>query len=252
MTKKIEKVEVGKVFTNKRGSSATVTEIINMKNVTIKFNDKHGYRLRVEATQLRRGEFKNPYHPIIHGVGYIGVGDFIATTNRRMNKSYRAWVDMLDRCYSDNPRNAEWYSDCEVNPLWHNYQDFALWYTGQLGHDASYELDKDILVRGNRVYGPDACCLVPTCINKLLLSRAKARGDLPIGVSRNGGMFLAKLSINGKQEYLGTFPTSGDAFLAYKSAKELRIKNVAMREYNPPLRDDVKAALMNYQIKITD
>lgn len=29
-------------------------------------------------------------------------------------------------------------------------------------------LDKDIFIKGNKVYGPDTCCLVPIRVNALL------------------------------------------------------------------------------------
>ena len=48
-----------------------------------------------------------------------------------------------------------------------------------------YHLDKDILVKGNKVYSPETCCFVPQEINSLLVTSVRSRGDQPIGVSYN-------------------------------------------------------------------
>jgi hypothetical protein len=48
------------------------------------------------------------------------------------------------------------------------------------------QLDKDILVKGNKVYSPDACVFVPQCINILFTKSHKShktKEKLPMGVN---------------------------------------------------------------------
>lgn len=44
------------------------------------------------------------------------------------------------------------------------------------------ELDKDILFKHNKIYSPEKCCFVPSCISCLFTKSDKARGNYLIGV----------------------------------------------------------------------
>ena len=89
-------------------------------------------------------------------------------------------------------------------------------------------MDKDILVKGNKVYSPETCCFVPSEVNLLFSKTGKLRGSLPIGVKTNGyGAYQASLRCHGKHKTLGQFKTCEEAFQAYKAAKESYIKEVA-------------------------
>lgn len=116
-----------------------------------------------------------------------------------------------------------------------------------------YDLDKDLLIRGNRVYSPSTCCFVPRGINGLLVKRDKMRGEYPIGVSyhKKGKKFQAKVNRFGVTEYLGLYPTEYEAFLVYKDAKESHIKNTA-EDWRDHIDGKVYQALINYEVLITD
>ena len=55
----------------------------------------------------------------------------------------------------------------------------------------------------------------------------------------------------GKQEHLGCFKTEIEAFEAYKTAKELYIKEVA-NKFKSQIDNRAYNALMNYKVEITD
>ncbi len=69
---------------------------------------------------------------------------------------------MLERCYSEKRQKIQpTYKDCTVHADWRNYQLFAKWYYENYPSDGEkYDIDKDILVEGNRVYSPEACMFV--------------------------------------------------------------------------------------------
>lgn len=129
----------------------------------------------------------------------------------------------------------EAYLDCTI--AWKSEAEFREWAVKQIGWRANtFELDKDILVKGNRVYGPDTCVFVPGELNMILSGcyRAKRRGPYPLGVSFNkgSGTFVAQMSNRkefGLDKYLGSFPTAEEAFACYKATKETRIKALADR-----------------------
>lgn len=117
--------------------------------------------------------------------------------------------------------------------------------------DSSWHLDKDILIKGNKVYSPDTCCLVPQEINILFVKCNINRGDLPIGVIEINGRFSSSVSKNNKIRHLGKFNTLEEAFESYKFAKEKHIKEVADK-WRDKLDPRVYEAMYNYEVEITD
>lgn len=72
---------------------------------------------------------------------------------------------MLQRCYDkDSLEKNPTYKDCTVAEEWHNFQNFAEWF--KENYIEGYHLDKDIKIKGNRVYGPDRCMFVTPQENK--------------------------------------------------------------------------------------
>ena len=118
-------------------------------------------------------------------------------------------------------------------------------------------LDKDILVKGNKIYSPETCVFVPQNINTLFTKRNKVRGEYPIGVSfyKNTNKYLAQCNIliNGKSQYkkLGYYNNIEDAFNAYKESKEANIKQVA-DYYKDNIPNKLYEAMYNYEVEITD
>jgi hypothetical protein len=107
------------------------------------------------------------------------------------------------------------------------------------------------LVKGNKVYSPKNCCFVPAEINMLFVKCGNKRGLYPIGVSKVGNKFKAKLKINHNSFNLGHFNTPHEAFQAYKIAKENHIKVVA-EKYKEYITEPTYQALINYQVEIND
>lgn len=83
------------------------------------------------------------------------------------SKCYCTWFNMMKRCYDPNSRDHEMYKDCEVMMKWHNFQNFAEWWDKEYYEipNTVMSLDKDILKKGNRLYSPRTCCIVPLDLN---------------------------------------------------------------------------------------
>lgn len=149
------------------------------------------------------------------------------------------------------------YKDCTV--AFTSGPDFCKWAIKQIGFDVDgFELDKDILVKGNRVYGPDTCVFLPVELNSLFSGcyKAQKRGQYPIGVSynRGSGAFVAQMSNRqekGLTKYLGSFPTVEEAFACYKEAKEARIKILA-NKWKDKIDPRAYAALMARTVDLDD
>ena len=139
---------------------------------------------------------------------------------------YRAWNHMLERCYSDNYHiKFPTYKNCTVDPRWHKFSVFREWMITQ--NWQNNQLDKDILVLGNRIYSPETCCFVHYSINGLLHENKLQRSELPIGVFYSGSRYRAMLNIRNKIKHIGMFDTETEAHRAYCCAKSAEIKRKA-------------------------
>lgn len=206
---------------------------------------------------FKRGKIKCPYEPRYFGKGYSGEGRYNMSLNGRMTKVYIVWNSMLQRCYDSNyHKRHPSYKKCEVCEEWLNFQNFAKWY-----EENYYEvegrkmcLDKDILVKGNKIYSPKTCVFVPDNINLLLVKGDIVRGKYPIGVSYHdaSNKFIVQChNSGGKRFYLGSFNDEIKAFNAYKTTKENVIKEIADK-YKNQIPKELYEALYLYQVEITD
>ena len=192
---------------------------------------------------------------MIYGVGYNSKGKYPTRIDGKDTKCYCTWRNMLQRCYYSKYHEKEsTYIDCEVAKEWLDYQVFAEWW-----HQNYYTiegekmcLDKDILMKDNKVYSPDTCVFVSSKINSLFTKCNENRGNLPIGVAKNGnGYQTCCANGSGKNIPLGTFPTVHEAFLMYKINKELLIESVA-EEYKAVIPSKLYEALMKYEVSECD
>lgn len=241
----------GERHTTKEGYETEITKYTNANNVEVKFLC-NGYVIgRTSYANIVKGCLKNPFHRSLRGVGFLGVGKYKTSINKKRPMYYTAWKNMFKRCYSNIEHNKNpSYKTCVVDPRWHCLQDFAEWF--ELNYVEGFELDKDILFKGNKIYSPETCCFVPHEINSLILTSKASRGAYPLGVYKDGNQFVARLTIgNGEILYVGRYNTVLETFDCYKVAKEKRIKKLA-NEWKGRIEPQVYNALINYQIEITD
>lgn len=187
---------------------------------------------------------------LIYGIGCIGEGRYKSHANGEKTQSYIKWFSMMTRCYDKKQlKRRTKYEKVTVCDEWHNFQNFAKWYESQDCKDSSYCLDKDILVAGNTVYSPNACCLVPYEINVLLTVNRRSDRTLPLGafLDKRYNRFKSKMSADGKPVYLGMFATAQEAHDAYVFAKEEHVKRKAI-EWRHEISEQVFKVLMNWRV----
>lgn len=246
------KIKVGDVFQTNNSGDVIVLKYVDCRDVIVQFSD--GRSKSVYAGDLRSGLVKNNYYPNVYGVGYLGDGEFMTRlTKTAMNSEYGAWTRMMSRCYDSKSLEANpTYAGCTVCEEWHNFQNFAYWYSKQ-DIPNGWHLDKDLSVIGNKVYSPTTCSLVPQEINKLLLTSVGSRGDYPqgVGIDIRYGTFYASLRKYGKRVHIGTYSTPEIAFSNYKREKEAHVKDVA-NKHKLVLSEAIYTNLINYTVSITD
>lgn len=235
------------------GERCRIISVKGKGKVVVEFLGYEGESHEVYKENLVKGKVKNPFKPTVSGVGVIGNGEYNTKTSINGVNIYRLWVRMIQRsCYNKTQERSPSYKGCSVDEVFTKYQEFAKWCFSQEFILKSYQLDKDLLVRGNKIYSPKTCCFLPRELNDLLSYRKAVNSNCLIGVTDNGkGRYVAKIMTNSEQRYLGTFNTPEEAFYAYKEAKEDYIKEVANKYKD---RIDIRAyeALMKYEVNIDD
>lgn len=192
----------------------------------------------------------------VYGVGVNDVG-FVVNQIGGSIWQYRLWIDVIKRSYSHALKERHpTYKDVTCCDEWLSFATFLEWCNKEVGYKgrpAGMQLDKDLIIKGNKTYSPEACSFLPQQVNKLLTNTVTGRGYYPVGVyyHERDGEFRSQLCYAGKQKCLGYCNTPEDAFAAYKVAKEAQIKVVAL-QYKDVLKPAVFESLMNWEINIDD
>lgn len=250
---------IGETSINHQGCLMKIVEYINSNDIIVEFQDDYKGRVHTHRWSFLKGNVKNPYYPMVLGVGMIG-SKYPAKINNVETKEYQAWGNIIDRCFNKKIKEkCPTYQNVVCCDEWLLFENFYEWLHSQENFDKwgdkRWEIDKDILVKGNKVYSPETCCLVPQNVNSLFINKSNYRGDLPIGVKRSGKSFMARCSnpITCKREYLGSYSTPLYAFQAYKKYKEDLIRQIAQIEYNKGnITEKCYNAMIQYQVEITD
>lgn len=192
---------------------------------------------------------------LIYGIG-INDNLYKTSENNKILTEYNLWSGMLRRCYSEKSHNTKpTYKGCTVSNNFLNYSYFYEWCHKQIGFgNEGWALDKDILIKGNKIYSEENCCFVPREINNLFTKADKIRGLYPIGVKydERDNLYYASCSKGSmKQSYIGCYQSPIDAFVAYKHIKENYIKEIADK-YKSNIDKKLYDVLMNYSVDITD
>lgn len=189
---------------------------------------------------------------LVYGWG-INDADYVVhaklPNNRRsLCPYYMTWNTMLKRVF-DPKFHAQYptYIGTSVCDEWKYFMNFRSWVMAQDWRNK--QLDKDIIVPGNKHYSPETCAFVDGRINSLLLDSASSRGKYPIGVSycKPNKKYCAMIRINGKKRYLGYFDTPEEASLVYRKEKSRHVRHIALTQVDDPR---VRAGLLKHAILI--
>lgn len=217
-----------------QGYVAEVIEYEDSKNCTIIIDD--GTILKnVNYNNLKTGRLSNPNHRTINGIGYIGVGTYNST-----HKSYPVWAGVVRRLKKDNYVCEEW--KC--------FQNFAEWYANKFKNEymKGWRLDKDILVKDNKIYSPETCCLIPPNLVKIFKNSDKTKEKSSTGVkTRDSKNYTVVIRVDKISTYFTGFKTDEEAHEKYKSLKEQSFKDKA-KLWKGKIEDRVYEALMNYKL----
>lgn len=170
----------------------------------------------------------------------VGINDMTTPVKEKVNgvikskKFYSVWMGILTRSYCPKfkTRNPS-YAGVEVCDEWKFLSNFKIWF--DYNYKDGYDLDKDIIVGGNKIYSPSTCIFIPHEINTFILESNRKRGDCMIGVckqkTKSGNIkFVAQIADSGRSHYVGQFDTEIEAHVAWKKAK-LEKLNILIDKY---------------------
>ena len=250
----------GEVGHNTFGSKMVIIKYRKAIDIDVYFPEYDCIVKNQQYGNFKNGKIKCPYERSVYGIGYIGEGEYKTKENGKFTRVYETWKSMLQRCYDKKYQEKRpTYKDCEVCDEWYNFQNFAKWY-----EENYYEikgekmcLDKDILVKHNKIYSPETCIFVPNNINMLFVKCDRSRGESVIGTTPVNGKYKVRCSMfnpetgKSKNKYLGLYETQEKAFQVYKYYKEKNIKQIA-DYYKEQIPINLYNTLYRYEVEITD
>jgi len=180
--------EIGAIGMTDQGAFEVISRE-SARLYTVKFVAS-GYTKSVRNDYIKDGSIKDPYFPSKYGQGYLGEGLYKTTcdelrlcgTKKKATPEYSRWNCMMGRCYQLANTDYLRYGalGAYVNESWKNFQVFAKFF--RQNYHEGLDLDKDILVYGNKEYGPETCVFVPKYINNLLVHSKNVLNGFPVGV----------------------------------------------------------------------
>lgn len=194
----------------------------------------------------------------INDVDYITQPSYVDETGKRIRlvcPFYASWRRMLERVYSEREKiRSPGLVGNSVNEQWHYLSTFKSWMESQTWE--GLELDKDILLQGNKHYSSENCAFVPDYLNTLFGYQQGWRKEYPFGVSKRPDdkvysrnwtkPYSARCCIGNNQEYkhVGYFTNPADAHKAWQEKKSEQIE-ITIGRYQLELcyREDVEQSL---------
>lgn len=249
--------KVGDIHQTLEGYTVEIIEYTDSSNIKLKFLDKNGAVVKTNIQAARNGSVSNPCHKSVYGVGCYGEPTDDWSTCKPI---YTTWAGMIERVHDVQALDKRpTYRQCSIIDQWYNFANFYEWAKYQIGSKTPrWQLDKDIICKGNKLYAPKFCAYVPSQLNALFTKREADRGEYPIGVmrykTRQGKWSLHAMVCDpdlGKAITGSGGGTVEECFNWYKSKKEEIIQRQA-EKYKSQIDPRVYEALYKYEVEITD
>ena len=182
----------------------------------------------------------NPYkyRRSMCGIGYHGCNDADSESI-----SFKKWKNMMQRCYDKNvhKKYKPEYKDKTICEEWLNYANFRIWFDEHyVPGKWQIDLDKDLLVQGNKEYSPETCVFLEHYQNTMFEHNAK---DM-IYENEDGTFFIGK----GRKKTYATYEEAVDIICGRNKKRieneiEKSLGKIPMCAHEAMLKWDVRAAV---------
>lgn len=158
---------------------------------------------------------------------------------KALTRSGQLWVNMEARCSEKYKISYPSYIGIENG--FKDFQEFAEWCQTQDGYmdkdgKRFWQLDKDLLVPGNKTYSKDTCIFVPSDVNTVFNN--PQNNGLKLGVSvyqYDNSKFYAECKVGGSKVNLGVFTTENAAHEAWREVKIGYVESLVLKYKDYPL-----------------
>lgn len=170
MDKRLRIIPSGTLFEMQNGEFLEVLNYVNATEILVQFIDRKSPPFYAHVGNLRKGKYKNKFHPSVFGIGFEGIGNF---SFKKDKFAVNSWRGIVQRAFSKFEKEQRPSTvDVTMHEDWYNFQKFAEWAVCQKGYGKyNFEIDKDLIVLGNSHYSPEFCCYLPREINTRLPKR---------------------------------------------------------------------------------
>lgn len=243
----IRNQRIGTIINNISGLRMKCLDYRNSMDIDVEFLESGNIVKNIQWNNFIRGKVKDKC-----------VDECYIPTD---SKEHRTWYQMLRRCCNAQVKEDKpTYKDASCCKEWLSYMNFCQWLCSQENYEIWKTLkwsaiDKDILIKGNKIYSPETCCLVPVNVNNLFVKHDSLRGEYPIGVSEVNGKYIASCTNHNENRIvkIGIYDTPTEAFESYKNYKENLIKKTADIEYrNGTITKKCRDAMFLYKVEFND
>lgn len=234
------------------GLEAEIIDCNSLRNIIVKFPSTGETISNIQYSNFKKGTVKSHFTPSVYGTGVTGVGD-TRDVNGKTLKSYKCWLGVLERSYDEVFKEKyTTYKETTCCKEWLFYPNFKKWYDEnyyEIHELGRTEIDKDILVKGNKVYSPETCIFVPHRINTLFLGdyTNKKDNNIPVGITMRKDKYSVSCHNGEKQIYLGKFSELPKAIECYINFKLKLIDDIILK-YSKKIPNKVIIAMKNHYL----
>lgn len=192
-------------------------------------------------------------HKLVLGMGINDAGYAVVPRdgNKRLKcPYYERWQGILARAYS--PTILKWnktYEGVSVCDEWLTFSNFRAWMIEQDWEGK--QLDKDLLVKGNKVYSPETCVFISERLNTFIQDAYDSEKGFSVGVSlfRNG-KYRARIRDGGEGEHLGYYTTYEEARAVYDKRKLEIARELIEQESNLLVKEVLESIYFNSKLEV--
>ena len=184
------KHKIGDIIVSKKGVKYKILDVEHKKQNNGRIRTyliieilETGFVICATSDNFKRDRFKDLLKPSLYNVGKLGYIDDIVKENNcllRDIKEYRIWEGIIHRCYGikDYSKKNSSYENASISEEWLRFDKFyqtikdvpyyEWWKRFKLEYPNTkniFELDKDTLIKGNKIYSKDTCVFIPKFIN---------------------------------------------------------------------------------------
>lgn len=201
-----------------------------------------GSKAKEGVESIRYSPRGSTFKKTLYDTGYMGEGKYSSYNSPLAHES---WRGIFRRVYClKSLFKYPTYIGCSVHEDWHNFQNFAKWF--EENYVKGWKIDKDILIKGNKIYSPDTCCFVPHEINMKFIVPPLNKHGLPRGIQPINGKYLVEVrSIDQKRIY-SRFLTIGESQKFWQSHRVNIIRELAEK-----FKNELNIKVYNKLISIT-